>query len=87
MSHMHKSINIFYISKVLLINNNGSRIIINNSNMIDKLYIREMVLGNPSITMTSFMSMIVIIAYVIAFFIIIIKDWRQAEDGIRDSPE
>ena len=68
MSHMHKSIIIFHIRKILLINNNRSRIIIKSSDMIDKLYIKGMVLGDPSITMTSFMRMIVII----------IKDWGHS---------
>src|SRR3954447_8721725 len=67
---MHRRINDLHIRKFLVISNNGSRFIINNLNMIDMLYIKGMVLGNSSITMTSFKSMIVII--------IIIKDWRHS---------
>src|SRR3954469_10450776 len=67
---MHQRINTLHVRKILLISNNGSRFIINNLNMIDKLYIKWMVLGNLSITMTSFKRIIVII--------IIIKDWRHS---------
>src|SRR3954454_14213783 len=66
---MHKRINTLNIRKVL-ISNNRSRFIINNLNMIDRLYIKGMVLGNSSITMTSFKRMIV--------FIIISKDWGHS---------
>src|SRR4051812_17818162 len=65
---MHRRINTLNIRKVL-ISNNRSRFIINNLNMIDMLYIKGMVSGNSSITMTSFKRMIVII--------IIIKDWKH----------
>src|SRR3954453_17565879 len=66
---MHRIINTLNIRKVL-ISNNRSRFIINNLSMIDRLYIKGMVLGNSSITMTSFKRMILII--------IIIKDSRHS---------
>src|SRR4051794_11206597 len=66
---MHRRINTLNIRKVL-ISTNRSRFIINNLNMIDKLYIKEMVLGNSSITMASFKRMIVIV--------IIIGYWRHS---------
>src|SRR3954453_21010946 len=66
---MHRRINTLNIRKVL-ISNNRSRFITNNLNMIDRLYIKGMVLGNSSITMTSFKRMILII--------IIIKDSRHS---------
>src|SRR3954468_2366160 len=66
---MHRRINTLNIRKDL-ISNNRSRFIINNLNIIDRLYSKGVVLGNSSITMTSFKRMIIVI--------IIIKDWRHS---------
>src|SRR3954451_12676530 len=47
-----------------------------NLNIIDGLHIERMVLSNPFITMTSFIR--IIITYVIAISIIIIKNWGHS---------